>query len=107
MISKKELIKTLKASGRYEDTDEPLVTELFFNLGVMKKSKAAINKDGILSQGDKDGKIWHPHPAYKIYSSALKDVLSLSIRLGLSERDRRQMGIDASKGGDDGFEDIT
>jgi P27 family predicted phage terminase small subunit len=105
MISKKELIKTLSASGRYQSTDEPLVTELFFNIGLIKKAKSRINTDGILSAGDKDGKIWHPHPAYKIYSSALKDILSLSIRLGLSERDRRQMGLEISAEGDSGFED--
>jgi P27 family predicted phage terminase small subunit len=106
MISKRELIATLKTSGRYQGTDETLVTELFFNLGLIKKTKSALNRDGILSAGDKEGKILQPHPAYKIYSSVLRDILSISIRLGLSERDRRQMGIETTgEGGGDGFND--
>lgn len=105
MVSKKELIETLKAGGRYQSTDEPLIDELYFNMRLIKKAKTTLNKDGLLSKGDKEGKILHPHPAYKIYSSVLKDILSLSIRLGLSERDRRQMGIEANKKGDDGFDD--
>lgn len=92
MLTKQDLIDILDEKGLYEEQDDFIIGELFYNLELIKKSKTHIRKTGILSQGDKDGKIFYQSPALKIYSAALKNVLDISKKLGLSPRDRKEMG---------------
>lgn len=107
MVRKKELIEYLKSQGRFdENTDITFISELYYNLSIMRMAKDKVKKSeyGIFSPGDKDGKIWHPNPALKIYDTALNHVKTISSRLGLSDGDRRKLGIVKELDDDDDFD---
>lgn len=103
MASKKELKAILEERGNLATGDEYLIDEFFHNMSMMKDAKAHIKKNGILSQGDKDGKIWYQSPAIKIYNDAFANLLKASQKLGLSAYDRGKILGEVAKKEGDGF----
>jgi len=104
MVTKKKLIEFLEERGLYEDVDDAMIDELYFNFQVMKQAKTDIKERGLLTPINTSGTLTNQNPSIAIYNSAFKNLLNASRRLGLSARDRKELGL-SSESKSDGFED--
>lgn len=98
MISKKKLVELLMNKGVYEQTDEPLVEEIFTNMRIMSEAKRDIKLRGNLTPVNNEKTLFNQNPSISIYNGALKNILNLSRKFGLSPRDRAELKLE---GGDE------
>ena len=103
MITRNKLVETLKEGGNYKEEDSLLIDELYHNIDVIRKAKKHIKDNGILTQGDKEGRLHYQSQGFKIYDSAFGHVMTIIRKLGLSPRDRKELGA-ALEASNDGFD---
>lgn len=102
-LSKKGLIDFLSDRKSFENVDETVIEELLYNLELIKKAKDDINDRGIVCNVSSDPKkeVLQKNHSCSVYDSALKNVLNISRRLGLTPRDRKELELKVEE--DDGF----
>jgi len=102
-LTKTKLVKYLKSKGIYEQAvDEVLIEELFYNMSIAQKSKDDIDLRGIIVPINKEETLFNTNPSVNIYNTAVKNILNISRKMGLSARDRHELGMDKVVE-DDGF----
>jgi P27 family predicted phage terminase small subunit len=106
VMTKKKIIERLKALGVYDDAYKYLVDELHFNLILLRDAKKELKDKGLLVKGsaDPDSDYVVKNPAVNIYNDALKNILNISRKMGLSPRDQKDI-INNASNLDDGFFD--
>lgn len=102
-LTKTKLIKFLKSKGVYEQSiDDVLIDELFYNMDISQKSKDDISERGVIVPINKEETLFNTNPSVNIYNTAVKNILNISRKIGLSARDRHELGFDKLVE-DDGF----
>lgn len=97
MISKKRLIELLEGKGLYEPTDEGLIDEIITNQKIMAEAKRDIRTRGNLTPINKEETLFNQNPSVAIYNGALKNILNLSRKFGLSPRDRAELKLEGGE----------
>lgn len=93
-VTKKKLIELLSDKGIYEETDEILLDELMFNLKMLRDAKVDINKNGILTYINKEKTLTNINPSVTVYKGALKNIMDICRKYGLTPRDRSELKIE-------------
>lgn len=93
-IDKTTVIEFLRERGLYEDVDFTLVDELLFNHWRMQEAKSIMVKKGIEVPINNDGTLFGVNQICGQYDAALKQYLNISRKLGLSARDRKEIGLE-------------
>ena len=104
-MTKKSIIDRLVVLGVYDDSYDYLVTELYYNLKLMRDAKKEIKK-GLLVNGSSDPNSSYmvKNPAINIYNDSIKNTLNISRKLGLSPLDQKNI-VASAMNEDDGFDD--
>ncbi|MFW5891753.1 MAG: phage terminase small subunit P27 family [bacterium] len=107
-MTKKELVKYLEEKGQLENIDLVMVDQYFQNLKIAKKAATKVNKEGILINVRKDDEnpYYQQHPALAVYNAAVKNLMNLSRKMGLSAYDRMNLKINVTEIDKDGFDDF-
>ena len=93
-LNKKRLITYLKKKNLYErNVDDILIDELFYNIDLANQSRNDINARGIIVPINKEKTLFNTNPSVNIYNTAVKNILNLSRKIGLSARDRKEIGM--------------
>lgn len=95
MIDKATVIAFLRERGLYEDVDLTLVEELLFNKWRMKEAKEVMISKGIEVPINNDKTLFGVNQVCGQYDAALKQYLNISRKLGLSARDRKEIGLES------------
>jgi P27 family predicted phage terminase small subunit len=93
-FTKPKLIKYLKQKGIYDAVDDLLIEELFYNIEILEKSKKDIDERGIIVPINTSHSLFNTNPSVNIYNTAIKNIINLSRKIGISARDRKELGID-------------
>jgi P27 family predicted phage terminase small subunit len=89
-----QIIKLLKSKNLYEETDLILITELFMLLDLIEASKKSIKADGILINVRADGPpLFQMNQAVSIYRDALKSLVTVSTKLGITPQERSKLKL--------------
>ena len=108
MNLKKSILDYLQSRDMWHESDEVLVDELVFNMGLSKQAKADIKKNGITMNITRDPKrdpYYVKNQSVNTYQQALKNIQSLFRQLSLSPNERQKLKIELSLRKDD-FDDI-
>ena len=106
-MTKKQLIEYLDSKGFLESVDFNMIDLFWQNWQIAKKANAKVRKEGILvnvRQSD-ENPYWQQHPALAVYNAAVKNLMNLSRKLGLSAYDRMNLKIDLDNLETDGYDD--
>lgn len=108
-MTKDKIIDYLKEKEIYETVDDTLVDELIYNIKTIDNAKVDINKRGVIVNVRSDPEAdpyFQPNPSVAIYNNALKLIMSISKRLGLSPEDRFNLGLVGKELNKDGFDNF-
>lgn len=94
VIDRSTIIDFLRERGLYEDVDVTLIEELLFNHWRMQKAKAIMVEKGIEVPINNDKTLFGVNQICGQYDAALKQYLNISRKLGLSARDRKEIGLE-------------
>lgn len=78
--------------SQYQDSDEPLIDELVYNFGMLKRAKTGLETDGLMMNTVRDPNrdpYYQKNPLFSIYDTCLKNINSLYTKLNVSPLDRR------------------
>ncbi|MFW5847872.1 MAG: phage terminase small subunit P27 family [bacterium] len=106
-LTKKNLINYLEQKNIYESVDDNLITELLYNVKIANQAKKDINQRGVtvnVRQSD-ENPYFQPNPSVSVYHSAIKIIITLSKKLGLSPEDRANLKLLNIDDLDDGFDE--
>jgi len=93
--------KYLTEKGVFEDSDLMLIEELVYSFSIAQEAKKLINELGILAESA-TGEV-KVSPSITIYNSAVKNILQISRKLGISPRDRHELKLTLEE--QDGFDE--
>lgn len=107
MAIKQTILNYLDDNALTEKVDLHLVDEYVFNLGITKKAKTKIRKEGVtIEKPTTSGAIVIvKHPAIDVYNQALNQLERIGNRLGISPLARKKILGLVEKQEGDGFED--
>jgi P27 family predicted phage terminase small subunit len=98
-----QIVKFLKDKGIYEGIDTTLREELAFNKEICEAMREDIETRGYLINVAGEGKpeYMQHNPSIGVYSNALKNINTLSTKLGIAPTDRLKWGLKTQEGKDD------
>jgi len=89
------LISYLQEYKMIEDVDHTLIEELFFNIRLMSMAKDDINERGVLVDVSANNNgVMQKNQSISTYESALSNIMKISKLLGLSPKDRLELGLE-------------
>ena len=105
MTVKKLILKYLEDNKLTEQVDLHLIDEYVFNMGITKKAKREIRRDGVtIEKPTTSGAIVIvKHPAIDVYNTALNQLERIGNRLVISPLARKKILGLTEKTEDDGF----
>jgi len=90
---KKKVIRMMKRLNQYDTIDNTLIDKLIESIEISDMAMAKIREFGVSYTVSEDSDFQQANPSIKTYESATKKILELSTKLGLSARDRVDIGI--------------
>ncbi len=92
LSQKKNIIKLLLERGQYTDIDIYLIERLMETMEIADLAMVSIRNDGVVIPMGANGYL-SKNPSISTYKDALKNIIELSKKLGMSVRDRAELGI--------------
>lgn len=87
-------IKEFLKRNDYEETDDIIITELVYNIELAQICKDEIESGGTtIKTFTKAGPVTKVNPSITVYNAALKNIQTLSAKLGLTPQDRAKLKI--------------
>ncbi len=84
----------LESQNNYEPTDDTIIKELVYNIELAQICKDEIEQDGTTVKSvTAAGESTKVNPSFTVYNSALKNIQTLSAKLGLTPQDRAKLKI--------------
>lgn len=88
----KNIVTLLKEKGQYQEVDSYLIERLLENMELADLSIREIRERGILIEMGQNGYL-AKNPAILTYKESIKFIIEISKKLGMSVRDRAELGI--------------
>ena len=102
-LTKKKIIAFLESKGVYDTIDEYIVEEFLYNLHLAALCKDDLEERGIVVPINSDETLFNLNPSNNAYQTAIKQVLTLSRKMGLDYRSRQELDMLIEEE-DDGFD---
>lgn len=101
-ILKKKLLKMLRSSPYdFQDTDMEMVDRFIEAKEIADMSMLDVRERGVVAPVNSEGTVLQKNHSISAYFDAVKQIMELSKKLGLSARDRADLGVELKE--DDGF----
>ena len=102
-LTKKKITDFLKDKGVYDEIDSYIVEEFLFNLELAAMCKADLTERGLIIPINSEQTLFNLNPSNNAYQTAIKQVLTLSRKMGLDYRSRQELDMLVDTDEDDGF----
>lgn len=98
---RKQIVELLKSKNLYELSDEILIDELIFLQGIIQQSKEMIMQQGVMVNVRTDPgkpKYEQVNQVWSIYKDALKSLVTVCIKLGVTPQERSKLKLIEKQG---------
>lgn len=90
---KEKIIKFLKGQNMYEGVDETIIDELIKNINIASEALDEMGSNYTVESNNAAGSSTKVNPLFTVYNAALKNIQTLSTKLGLTPQDRAKLKI--------------
>ncbi len=93
---KQNIIQLMINKGIYEDVDEFLINQLLFNLHLADDATSDIIQRGVsvnVRSDDTKEPYYQQNPSVSIYQQAIKQVITISTKLGITAQERQKLKL--------------
>jgi len=91
---RKDLIKKLKSLKLYDEVDDILIDGLVYSIKIADMSFFDIEERGVVANVSATSTVLQRNHSVSIFFDAMKQINELSKKLGLSTRDRVDIGVE-------------
>ena len=90
---KEQIIEFLKGQNMYEGVDETIIDELIKNINIASEALDEMGSNYTIESVTAAGSSTKVNPLFTVYNAALKNIQTLSTKLGLTPQDRAKLKL--------------